>query len=371
MFGGGPPMWGFGMQLARVIGVGPRFGWRRSTVRAAPAPVQGRGEGTEEGSAGGAARVSSAPEPFGRFRLLERIGKGGMAEIFLAVPDGVPGALPFVVKRIRPEKSRSRAFVRMFCEEARVGALLRHPNLVEIYDFGCIDGRYFLAMEYLHGRSTSAVLETLRREGRAVEPGTAAYVAREVARGLDHMHRQRDRAGRPLGLVHRDVTPSNIMLLSSGGVKLLDFGIAKVTAAGARGGDETRAGILKGKVGYLPPERIRDQPFDARADLFTLGVVLWEMLVGDRLYGAATEHETARLVLGSAAPPPSARRPEIPPALDAIVARCLARRPADRWDSAAELGEALDTYLEGNLRGSSHITTLVAALDDVSARQAA
>jgi serine/threonine-protein kinase len=365
MFGRVPPMWAFGMQLDRVTGVDSHLGWRRPAIGA------GLAKGKEQGRGASAGRIPQRPEPFGRFRLLERIGRGGMAEVFLAVPEGVPGAIPFVVKRIRPEKSDSPAFVRMFCEEARVGALLRHPNLVEIHDFGTIDGRYFLAMEYLHGRSVSAVLETLRRDGRAVEPATAAYIAREVARGLDHMHRQHDRDGRALGLVHRDVTPSNIMLLSSGGVKLLDFGIAKATAAPGRRVDETRAGILKGKVGYLPPERIRDQPFDARSDLFTLGVVLWEMLVGDRLYGGISEHETARLVLGNPAPPPSARRPEVPPALEAIVGRCLARRPADRWDSAAELGDALDTYLEGNLRGSSHIARLVAALDDVAARQAA
>ena len=169
---------------------------------------------------------------FGRYQLLDRIGTGGMAEVFRAIAQGVQGfEREFVIKRIRPDKSDSPNFVQMFCEEARISALLNHPNIAQVYDFGHADGAYFMVMEHLVGADLSTVMRTLRARDGAMPPSVAVYVAREVARALHYAHTLVLPDGTPGGVVHRDVTPSNVMLLKAGGVKILDFGIAKAAAA--------------------------------------------------------------------------------------------------------------------------------------------
>ena len=169
---------------------------------------------------------------FGRYQLLDRIGTGGMAEVFRAIAQGVEGfEREFVIKRIRPDKSDSPNFVQMFCEEARITALLNHPNIAQVYDFGHADGAYFMVMDHLVGSDLSAVMRTLRARDGAMPPSVAVYVAREVARALHYAHTLVLPDGTPGGVVHRDVTPSNVMLLKAGGVKILDFGIAKAAAA--------------------------------------------------------------------------------------------------------------------------------------------
>jgi serine/threonine protein kinase len=284
---------------------------------------------------------------FGRYRLIELIGQGGMAEVFRATSAEADARGPgFVIKRIRPDRTDSPRFVQMFCDEARISALLHHPNIVEIYDFGQIEGAYFMAMEYLDGRDLGEVFRVLRAHRAALPPSLAALVAREVARALEHAHTANWANGEPGGIVHRDVSPSNVMLLRSGGIKILDFGIAKAAAL-ARPPEEGsgKHPKLQGHLGYLSPEQIRGTEVDRRSDLFSLGVVLWEMLTGQRLFAGKDEFETMRNVLLRPVPAPSRGRTRVPAALEEIVARALERDPAGRYPSARALAADLDRYL--------------------------
>jgi serine/threonine protein kinase len=289
-------------------------------------------------------------DPFGRYRLLDLIGKGGMAEVFLAVSHGLePFQHTFVIKRIRPDKSDSPKFVQMFCDEARISALLHHPNIVQVYDFGQIDGAYFMVMEHLRGKDLASVLRALRAQRAAMPASLAATITRDVARALNHAHTALLPDGEPCDIVHRDVTPSNIMLLWAGGVKILDFGIAKAAAL-ARPEEAAARNVgklprLQGKLAYLSPEQIRGAEVDRRSDLFSLGVVLWEMIAGQRLFAGSDEFETMRNVLMQPIAPPSRRRGGIPAGLDAVIARALARDPDRRYQTAEEMAEDLDELL--------------------------
>ena len=227
-----------------------------------------------------------------------------MAEVFRAVAEGVEGfRRVFVIKRLRPEKSASVELTRMFVDEARLSALLHHPNIVQVYDFGQINGTYFLAMEYLRGKDLAAVMKALRAVKSAVSPSIAAHIAHQVATGLHYAHTLSRMDGKKLSVVHRDVTPSNIMLQRTGAVKVLDFGIAQATNFARQ--VETGGGRVKGKLAYLSPEQVRLEGLDARSDVFALGVVLWEMLTGQRLFAAENEVLTMRAVLGLPIAPPS------------------------------------------------------------------
>jgi serine/threonine protein kinase len=284
-------------------------------------------------------------DAFGRYQLLERIGKGGMAEVFRAVAHGVQGfERMFVVKRIRPDRSDSPKFVQMFCEEARISAQLNHPNIVQVYDFGHIDGAYFMVMENLIGRDLSTVMRAVRARGDAMPPSLAVFIAREAARALHHAHTLALPDGTPAGVVHRDVTPSNIMLLQAGGVKILDFGIAKAEALARRPGPSGRP-RLAGKLAYLSPELVRGASVDHRSDIFSLGVVLWEMVAGQRLFLGADDGETLQNVLTKSIAEPSRRRDGIPAVLDAIVARALDREPGNRYETAEAFANELDRFL--------------------------
>ena len=291
-----------------------------------------------------------AGDRFGRYRLLDLIGKGGMAEVFLAVSHGIEGLQrTFVIKRIRPDRSDSPKFVQMFCDEARISALLHHPNIVQVYDFGQIDGAYFMVMEYLRGKDLASVLRALRAQRAAMPASLAATIARDVARALHHAHNALLPDGQPCAIVHRDVTPSNIMLLWAGGVKILDFGIAQAVErarpSGAAARNAGKLPRLQGKLAYLSPEQIRGAEVDRRSDLFSLGVVLWEMVAGQRLFAGADEFETMRNVLMQPIAPPSRRRGSIPAGLDAVVTRALAREPERRYQTAEEMADDLDRLL--------------------------
>jgi serine/threonine protein kinase len=233
----------------------------------------------------------------------------------------------------------------MFCNEARICALLHHPNIVEVYDFGQIGSAYFMAMEYLRGRDLAAVMRALRLRHGAVPPPVAAHVARRIALGLHHAHEATFGDGRAAEIVHRDVTPSNVMLLRTGGVKVLDFGIAKA-AENARPAVPQKTRV-KGKLAYLSPEQVRNGELDGRSDVFSLGVVLWEMLVGQRLFAAENEFQTLRNVLTGPVAPPSSKRPDVPAALDAVVACALERQPAARYPTARAMAEALAAVSRG------------------------
>src|SRR5580704_7066858 len=285
------------------------------------------------------------PEKFGRYILLDRIGVGGMAEVFRAVMPGVEGfQRTFVVKRILTERAQSPYFVDMFVQEARINALLHHPNIVQVFDFGNVGGTYFLAMEYLRGRDVSEILKRLRNRERPCPVGVAAYIAQEVAAALGYAHTLCGADGTPFNIVHRDVSPSHILCLRAGGVKLLDFGIAK--ALGEPEVEKTGHGLFKGKLSYLAPERIKDLPLDGRSDLFSLGVVLWELLAGQKLFRGKSDFQTLKNVAEMVIPAPSSFRPDVPPELDRIVARVLARDPAGRYATGRELADDLDRLLE-------------------------
>ena len=251
-----------------------------------------------------AAEERRMPEKFGRYLLTDRIGSGGMAEVFRAVTFGSQGFRRIiVVKRIRRELSESANFLQMFFAEAKISALLHHQNIVQVYDFGQVDGWYFLAMEYLEGKDVATILRALRPARRAIPPSLAAHVGREVVAGLQYVHKLRSADDRPLDIVHRDVSPANVMLLRTGRIKLLDFGIALASDLT----DESpaqRAG-LKGKLSYMSPEQARCEPLDRRSDLFSWGATTWEMLTGVRLFGGKSDLERVTAVKQMPVPPPS------------------------------------------------------------------
>jgi len=283
------------------------------------------------------------PERFGRYLLLDRIGSGGMAEVFRAVMPGAQGfRQTFVVKRILAERSRATDFVDMFVQEARINSLLTHPNIVQVFDFGNVGGDYFLAMEYLRGRDVQVLMRKLREQNLLCPVPVAAFIAHEVATCLGYAHDLVGSDGKRLDIVHRDISPSNIMCLRTGGVKLLDFGIAK--AAGDNT-ENTEQGLFKGKLAYVAPERIKNEALDGRVDLFGLGVVLWEMLVGRRLFRGKSELETLTKVMEMPVPLPSSQRPDVPASLDAIVLRALDRDRTKRYATGHEMADDLEKVL--------------------------
>jgi serine/threonine-protein kinase len=287
------------------------------------------------------------PETFGPYLLLQHIGEGGMAQVFqAAVRDSDGQARELVVKRIRAELSASPELVRMFADEARITALLHHPNIVHVMDFGQVDGIQFLAMEYLDGRDLASVQRALRPAGLSLRAPLVAQIGLEVARGLHHAHTLCDRFGRPCLIVHRDINPANIMLLRAGGVKILDFGIAK--ASELVGKAQTSIAKVKGKLGYLSPEQARGEPLDGRSDLFSLGITLWELLTGQRLFAGSSNFERIRNVLGAPIPAPSSLRRSVPPALDRIVLRALERERSRRYQSAGHVASDLAAFLRAN-----------------------
>jgi serine/threonine-protein kinase len=284
----------------------------------------------------------NGPQPYGPYTLLEKVGAGGMAEVFRAVRSGPQGFVrQFAIKRIIPRHAESHDFVEMFCNEARLTALLTHPNLVQVYDFGEIEGSYYLAMEYLKGRTVLSVMRSLHARKRLFPVPAVAFIARQVAQGLAYAHTLRGPEGEQLDLVHRDINPSNIMLLKSGAVKVLDFGIAKSPALTTL---QTQAGLVKGKLSYAPPEQLKCRPMDGRADVFSLGVTMWEMATMRKLFGGRTDFETVTNVMTKSVAPPSSVRSEIPKAFDELVLAALQREPGKRPDArqlASSLGEFL------------------------------
>jgi serine/threonine protein kinase len=285
-----------------------------------------------------------------------------MAEVFRAVAHGMEGfQRMFVLKRIRADHTEANDFVEMFVNEARISALLNHENIVQVYDFGEVDGCYFLTMEYLRGKDLSIVLRKLYARSKGIDPAVVAFVGLQVARGLAYAHSLTLPGGEPLNIVHRDVTPSNIMLLRAGGVKLLDFGIAK-SQGHFNVGEDTETGICKGKLPYLSPEQVNGNPVDRRSDVFALGVVLWEALTGRRLFLGRTDFETMQNVMERPIPPPSTLRPDVPTPLDYIVVRALERDAERRYPSARALADELETVVQDLRYRSDAIPQLLAEL---------
>jgi serine/threonine protein kinase len=280
-------------------------------------------------------------ESIGRYRLIEEIATGGMAEVHLGSFQGAAGIEKLVaIKRIKPEHARDADYVRMFLNEARIAATLHHPNLVQTYDSGCEDGTYFLAMEYLRGQDTRRIIQALAVAGREMPLDVAIAIAHGAATGLHYLHEKRDAAEQALGLVHRDVSPANIVVTSDGVVKLVDFGIAKAV----RRGNDTRGGALKGKIAYMSPEQCRSERLDRRSDIFSLAIVLWELTVGRRLFDQGSDLEIMRAIDAVEVPRPSRLVPRYPPDLERIVEKGLARDREQRYRTAEQMQIDLERF---------------------------
>jgi serine/threonine protein kinase len=291
----------------------------------------------------GDAHEVKVPGRFGRYVLLERMGEGGMAEVFRAVVPGVQGfRRQVVLKRILSSHASAPTFVGMFAQEARISALLHHPNIVQVLDFGQVDGSYFLAMEFLDGWEIGAINRALRASGAKMPIEIAVHIAHEVLLGLSYAHTLKVEGYQP-HIVHRDVSPSNIMCMRAGGVKLLDFGVA--TATGGQPSSGAAHASFCGKVAYCAPEYALGHGTDARIDLFAVGVVLWEMLAGRRLFREKSDRQTLAAVLGAPIAPPSSSRPAISEEIDRIVMKALERDPERRYQSAEMMAEDLEQVL--------------------------
>ena len=279
---------------------------------------------------------------FGDYALHDRIGVGGMAEIFLASRRGLEGVQrKIVIKRILPTLSEDDDFVRMFIEEAKLCVALQHPNIVQVYDLGEIDRQYFIAMEYVDGRDLRRTLVSCGKKRVGFPSDLALYIVAEVLKGLDYAHRFRGADGRQLGIIHRDVSPSNILLAFDGSVKVADFGIAKADTR-----EPTAAGILKGKVGYMSPEQLSGLTIDRRADVYAAGIIMYELLTGRRMFpGKGELLALDRLRSGFTGPSLAELRPDIDPKLERIVSKALSSSPRDRFQSARAFHDALKDYM--------------------------
>jgi hypothetical protein len=280
-------------------------------------------------------------ERVGRYVILGRLASGGMGEVWLARHDGLGGfAKTVVVKTIADNRAGEEGFREMFLDEARLAGLINHPHVVQVFDFGEDGGRYFLAMEYLEGRSLSEVLARIEREKAALPATLAARIVADCCAGLDFAHDLKDAGGRSLGIVHRDVTPANIFLTYSGQVKVLDFGIARARARS----HHTPTGVAKGKTFYMAPEQIQGDPVDRRADLWGLGVTLYVMLTGRRPFDGPTPLDVFEAILR--APLPALGLGADAGALERIVQRALARDRDDRYPTAGAMRIDLESYLD-------------------------
>ena len=292
----------------------------------------------------------------GRYRIVQRIAQGGMASVYLAQSRGAHGFEKWVaIKVIHPHLAAERKFVEMFLDEARIFAPLHHPNVCAILDFGEEDTLPYLVMEYLHGETLSAVVRRARSMSEGLPLGIAARVVAEAARGLHSAHELRGEDRDLLGVVHRDVSPQNVFVLYDGGVKVVDFGIAR-----ARNRLTTTVpGEFKGKLAYSAPELVGSDPVDRRADVFSLGVILWESLTLRRLFRRRSEAETLNAVLTHAVPKLSQMGVTVPAPLQDAVARALERDPDKRQQTAKILGDELEAVLYGlgTPWGASQITT--------------
>jgi len=279
-------------------------------------------------------------ERFGKYLIVGELAVGGMAEVFLGVqrgPEGFQKAV--VIKRVLPAYNSNPSFVQMFVDEARLAARLEHPNIVRTYEFGEADGQYFTTMEYLPGEDLARTLDKLAFAHQQLPLHLATGIVTNVCAGLHFAHQLTDTSGRPLSLIHRDINPANVIVTYTGEVKIIDFGVAKTTSS------ETQTGTIKGKVAYMSPEQLLARGVDQRSDVFSAGVVLWELLTGRPLFLRDNEAATMYAIMNEPIRAPSRLRPEVPRALDGIVMRALARTPVDRYETAEEMGMDLERFL--------------------------
>ena len=295
---------------------------------------------------------ASAENCVGPYVLSERLGSGGMAEVWVGQNVETSNGARYAIKRILPQLAKDPRFVAMFCDEARICAALHHPNIVRVLDFGEDHGELFMAMEYVEGTSCARLLRNVAAKGRQFPLAVALFIAREVLEALAYAHDAKDEQGRPLGIVHRDVSPGNILVSASGDVKLTDFGIVRSEFIARR----TYPGELKGKIGYMSPEQVVGGDVDPRSDLFTLGIVLSEMLLTRPLFPGRSEMETLTRIYEADLRTLEQHGDDLPNALLEILRWTLQRRPNDRPRSARELAGALDKFaIKSNVEPTSAV----------------
>jgi eukaryotic-like serine/threonine-protein kinase len=296
------------------------------------------------------------PNKLGRYEIVRRLAMGGMAEIYLARTGEIEGFKTLVVcKRILPHLAEDEQFINMFLDEARIASAFQHPNVIRINEVGKSGDEYYIAMELVHGEALSTVLKLISAQSRRVKPRLAAYIASQAAAGLHYAHTVTSPAGEHLGVVHRDVSPQNILVSFEGAVKVIDFGVARALNRVT----QTQLGNRKGKVGYFSPEQASGKPVDARTDVFALGIVLWETACGRRLFARDNELETYKALMEDAYPTPTSFVPEIPRELELIIMKALEKDPDKRFESALAFQQALERFIlrsgEGRPMGAAEL----------------
>ena len=278
-----------------------------------------------------------------RYTITERVDSGGMAEVFRGVAESLQGFKKSVaIKRILPSLAKNDKFVAMFLDEAKLSLYLQHANVVQVFDIGQSQNSYFLVMEFVDGCNLKALSDRLKQRGRKIEIPQAIYLMVEACKALSYAHHaENPENNEPLHIVHRDISPPNILLSKMGEVKIVDFGLAKANSQI----ESTDPGVVKGKFSYLSPEAASGREVDRRADIFAIGILLWEMFTGRRLFYGDTDYQTVELVRQARIPSVAALNPDVEPELEAVVRKSLARDPDDRYQEAADLGDALSQYL--------------------------
>src|SRR5262245_48027262 len=265
-----------------------------------------------------------------------------MAEVFKAKSFGVEGFEKIIaIKRILPSIAEDAEFIQMFIDEAKIAGQLSHANICQIFELGKITDSHFIAMEFVWGKDLLQIQNRFRKLRQQMPMSMAAFIAAKVCEGLDYAHRRKDALGRPLNIVHRDVSPQNVLVSYEGEIKVIDFGIAKAAARSTK----TQAGVLKGKFGYMSPEQVRGLPLDRRSDIFAIATILYELLTAERLFLGESDFATLEKVRNVEVPQPSQAVKGCPPALDRIIMKGLSKEVEDRYQWASEMQEDLNGYL--------------------------
>jgi serine/threonine protein kinase len=286
--------------------------------------------------------AEDSPEVLGQYTIYERLGRGGMATVNRAEMRGLAGfRKPVALKRLHKHIADDPKMVDMFVHEARLASHLHHPNIAQTYDLGKVDKTYFIAMEYVPGPTLTQILKQSAVAAGPVPVPIALSILAQICEALDYAHNLCDDRGKPLGIIHRDVSPANIIVSTTGVVKLIDFGIAKASTS-----DKTKSGMVKGKFAYMAPEYVSGGQLDLRADLFGLGVIAHELLTGRRLFHARTDFDTIVMLREMPIQPPSRWNPDVPRDLDDIVLTALQRDPALRWQSAPAMRTAITNVMQ-------------------------
>jgi serine/threonine protein kinase len=301
---------------------------------------------------------------FGRYEKIRRIAQGGMGEVFLARQTGGLDRLA-ILKSLREDLASDHDLVEQVLDEARVAATLNHPNIVSIFDVGEWHGTYYIAMEYVPGEDLSKLWYAAAKAGVGLPFQVSVGICCEAALGLDHAHKAKDVRGVALNVVHRDVSPQNIMVRGDGVVKLVDFGIAKAANKASR----TQAGMVKGKLQYMSPEQVRGEALDGRSDQFSLGVVIWEMCTGRRLFKADSEINTLQKILHAPIPKPSEHVPGFPLELEQTILRMLQRDAERRFKHLGDAASELKTYLDRSSMTGGSETTVAAFVQQILGKE--